>query len=247
MNIKLTLAYDGTRYYGWQKTKVGPSIEKTLQQTLNQILQHDIVLQAASRTDAGVHAVGQIVNFLTPKENLSLQKLKIGLNSLLPKDIAILDVEQVPSTFHPTLDCSSKEYHYYLCYGTAQLPQHRYFSWHYPHTVNIEKMRDTALMLTGEQNFAAFCNFKKNQQYSNYVRHVRTIHIVELENQRLRIEICGNNFLYKMVRNLVGTLTYVGSGKIDIAAIPAIVASGDRTQAGVTAPAHGLCLYRIYY
>ena len=203
INIKLTVAYDGGNYLGWQKTTMGPSIEETLQQVLEKILQEQIILQAASRTDAGVHAKGQIVNFLTQK-NPSLKRLKISLNCLLPKDIAVMDVEMADIDFHPTLDCRSKEYHYSVCYGTAQLPQHRFYSWHYPHALDISAMRAAALLLTGEHDYAAFCNFKKNHAYAHYVRQVELIDIIELPEELLCIRVRGNNFLYKMVRNLVG-------------------------------------------
>lgn len=246
LNIKLTVAYDGGNYLGWQKTSMGPSIEETLQRVLEQILQEQIVLQAASRTDAGVHAKGQIVNFLTHKTP-SLQRLKISLNCLLPKDIAVMHVEMADIDFHPTLDCRGKEYHYWVCNGTAQLPQHRFYSWHYPHALDVNVMRAAALLLAGEHDYAAFCNFKKNHAYAHYVRQVELIDIIELPEERLCIRVRGNNFLYKMVRNLVGTLVYVGCGKIDVEEIPGILGSQERPQAGVTAPAHGLCLQQVFY
>ncbi len=246
-NIKLTVAYDGTNYLGWQKTGMGPSIEETLQVVLERILQEKIVLQAASRTDAGVHAEGQIVNFLTGKPSLPLQRLQISLNRLLPKDIAILGVELAEEGFHPTLDCLGKEYNYTLCYGRAQLPMHRLYSWHYPHRLDIAAMHAAALQLTGEHDFTAFCNFKRNHTYVHYVRNVHTIMVNELPGQRLCLCVQGNNFLYKMVRNLVGTIVYAGCGKIAVADIPAIIAAGKRPSAGVTAPAHGLCLKRVFY
>lgn len=246
-NIKLKVAYDGTHYLGWQKTKMGPSIEEILENVLSQILQEELALQAASRTDAGVHAKGQIVNFIATKEIPSLQRLLVSLNCLLPKDIAVLDIEQAADDFHPTLDCISKEYHYWVCYGTAQLPHHRFYSWHYPHQLNIDAMQRTAKQLVGEHDFSTFCNFKKNSSYDHTIRRVQEITVTELPEQRVHFRIVGNNFLYKMVRNLVGTLVYVGRGKIQEESIPGILLSGDRTQAGVTAPAHGLCLHHVFY
>lgn len=245
-NIRLTVAYDGTHYLGWQKTHMGPSIEGTLEIVLSRILQEKINLQAASRTDAGVHAKGQIVNFIT-RNPFSLQRLLISINSLLPNDIAVLDIEQAQDNFHPTLDCISKEYHYSLCYGLAQLPHHRFFSWHYPQTLNITIMQRASECLVGEHDFSAFCNFKKNNNYTHYMRHVQEISILDLPDKRINFRIRGNNFLYKMVRNLVGTLVYVGCGKIDENSIPAILANKDRTKAGVTAPSHGLSLQKVYY
>lgn len=246
-NIKLMVAYDGTRFLGWQKTKMGPSIEDSLERVLTRILQHDITLQAASRTDAGVHAKGQVVNFFTGKVIPSLQRLLISMNCLLPKDIAVIDIEQVADDFHPTLDCKQKEYHYFVCYGAAQLPHHRFFSWHYPHALDIDAMQRAAQHLVGEHDFATFCNFKKNSSYDHTIRYVHEIAVTSLPDHRLHFRIIGNNFLYKMVRNLVGTMVYVGCGKIKEEAVAGILSSGDRTLAGVTAPALGLCLHRVYY
>jgi tRNA pseudouridine38-40 synthase len=246
-NIKLTVAYDGGAYLGWQKTPMGPSIEETLQTVLEQILQHPTPLQAASRTDAGVHALGQVVNFLSSKESIDLHRLQISLNSLLPKDIAVLDIEKVPPAFHPTLDCSGKEYHYNVCFGTAQLPHHRFYSWHYPYSLNLSSMQEAASFLIGTHDFSTFCNVKKNEKYDNHVREVKRLDITQTEEKRLRFQIEGNHFLYKMVRNLVGTLVYVGRGKLPIHSISSLLNSHDRKEAGVTAPAHGLFLFRVFY
>lgn len=245
-NIRLGLAYEGTHYLGWQKTMMGPSIEETLERTLKQILQHPIALQAASRTDAGVHAEGQVVNFFTPKE-ISLDKLQYSLNCLLPPDIAITSIVQAEDNFHPTLDSKGKEYHYHLCYGRVQLPHRRHVAWHYPTSLNIQAMQEAVPLLLGQRDFSAFCNVKKNSTYAHYTRYLEAISLDICENESLRFRIEGNNFLYKMVRNLVGTLVYVGCGKIPLETLPEIVKGGDRTRAGMTAPALGLCLYRVNY
>lgn len=246
-NIRLTIAYDGTNYFGWQKTHMGPSIESTLEKALFHILQEPIIVQAASRTDAGVHAKGQVVNILLSKAKPSLNQLWMSLNGLLPKDLVVLDVLQAADNFHPTLACISKEYHYSVCYGATQLPQLRLYSWHYSHSLDINKMRQAAAYLIGRHDFSAFCNFKKNSQYKHYERDVQAIDIIHSDEHQVRFKIIGNNFLYKMVRNLVGTLVYVGCGKIAVESLPAILSSKKRAQAGVTAPAHGLCLYQVNY
>lgn len=245
-NIKLQVAYEGTSYFGWQKTATGPSIEQTLQNVLEQILRHPVQLQAASRTDLGVHATGQIVNFITNKIN-DLHRLHYACNCLLPADIRILSIEDVPDCFHPTLDCAGKEYHYYLCNTAVQLPQHRLYSWHIPHSIQWAAMHEAIPLLTGEHDFKAFCNTRKNMVYESYVRHVTKIELTAIPENRLRIAITGNHFLYKMVRNLVGTLIYVGLGKIAAAEIPEILRFGSRPQAGITAPAHGLFLATAFY
>ncbi|HEV8051870.1 MAG TPA: tRNA pseudouridine(38-40) synthase TruA [Parachlamydiaceae bacterium] len=245
-NIRLKLAYDGSRYLGWQKTKMGPSIEETLESALLQILQHSVYLQAASRTDAGVHAVGQVVNFLTHKD-LLLDKLRHSLNCVLPNDIAIDTVEAALPDFHPTLDCKSKEYHYHVCYGRNQLPTQRHFAWHFPKELDLAAMREAIPLLTGKRDFTAFCNKRINNVYPHYTRYVESIEIHELPHKCLRLEIRGNNFLYKMVRNLVGTLLFIGCSKIRNVNLAEILASEDRRQAGITADAKGLFLMKVNY
>lgn len=246
-NLKLVIAYDGTAYLGWQKTCMGPSIEAVLQKTIEQIIQHPAPLQAASRTDAGVHACGQVVNFLTSKINLDLNKLRISLNSLLPKDIVVLQSEWMPASFHPTLDCNGKEYRYFICFGPIQLPQNRFTSWHVPSLLNLEAMQAALSLLIGTHDFSTFCNVKKNARYHDYIREIQSLKLEQFEEKRLLLKIRGNHFLYKMVRNLVGTLVDIGRGKISHEALPAILHSHSRPQAGVTAPPHGLFLYEVFY
>jgi len=246
-NLKLIVAYDGTAYFGWQKTEARPSVEAALQVVLERILQHPVSLQAASRTDAGVHAQAQVVNFSTPKEGLDFGKLRAGLNGLLPPDISVLSVEAMPTSFHPTLDCRGKEYRYFLCLDRVQFPHHRLYSWHIPHPLNIESMRRAVPFLTGQRDFSAFCNARKGTPYADRVREVQWIELIPLEGRRLCFRISGNHFLYKMVRNLVGTLVAIGRGKIHPEEIPAIMQAGLRCAVGVTAPAHGLFLHEVFY
>lgn len=246
-NIKLVIAYDGKDYLGWQKTRVGPSIEAALQEVIEQIIQHPAPLQAASRTDRGVHAQGQVVNFLTSKTGLDLRKFCMSLNSLLPKDIVVLQAELMPPSFHPTLDCTGKEYRYFLCFGSHQLPHHRFYSWHVPYHLNLTVMRQAFPFFIGTHDFAAFCNVRENAHYTDYIRKVQFLELFELEGKRLFFRIGGSHFLYKMVRNIVGTLVDVGRGKLGLEALPAILESRCRPKAGVTAPSHGLFLYEACY
>lgn len=225
---------------------MGQSIEASLQAAIEQVLQHPISLQAASRTDAGVHAEGQVINFFTSK-SIDLDRLKISLNSLLAQDIVVLQANKMDAGFHPTLDCLSKEYRYYICYGPTQMPQHRFYSWHYHYELNLENMRKATEYFIGNHDFSAFCNVKKNHTYSHYQRAIEELEILEIDRNRLCIRIKGPNFLYKMVRNIVGTLVYVGHDKIQPDQIPEILDSQSRPLAGVTAPAHGLFLYHVAY
>lgn len=246
-NIKLIIAYDGKNYLGWQKTQMGPSIEMSLQQTIEQILQHPSPLQAASRTDAGVHAEGQVVNFFTDHDHLDLQKFQVSLNQLLPKDIVIINAKQMPSTFHPTIDCKGKEYRYYICQGATQLPKHRFYAWHVRHSLNLKLINQAIPYFIGRRIFASFCNVKKNAHYQSYEREVQEIELINEEEAALCFRIKGNHFLYKMVRNMVGTLVDIGRGKLEIDTLPMIFNSNKRSLAGVTAPAHGLFLHEVFY
>lgn len=240
-NIKLLIAYDGTRYRGWQN-----SIEKSLKEILEKICQHPIQLQAASRTDAGVHAYGQVANFNTPKE-INLGQLQCSLNQLLPKDIVIRQLEYVPETFHPTLNAKSKEYRYYLCLGKFQLPHHRLYSWHVYQKLDFAAMESAAQILCGTRDFSSFCNQGSDSSYTHFVREITSIEILRLPENRLSFIIRGNSFLFRMVRNIVGTLIYIGRGKLALEDLSAILKACDRTCAGVTAPAHGLFLHEVFY
>ncbi len=242
-NIKATIAYCGTHYLGFQKTKEGPSIEEALEKAFAQILRKEITIQAASRTDRGVHARGQVMNFFSAIDHLpALQK---SVQAVLPKDIALLSLEFAEPTFHATLDCHSKEYRYFICNGPIQLPFYRQESWHYPYTLHMCSMQKAADFLIGEHNFAAFCNQKLEPEEG--VRKIDSITIETLPENRLQIAVIGNRFLYKMVRTLVGTLVYIGAGKIPLEELPLILQSRDRTKAGMTAPAKGLFLQQVNY
>jgi tRNA pseudouridine38-40 synthase len=245
-NIQLTIAYDGSRYLGWQQTPTGMSIEACIKAALEQILQHEVHLQAASRTDAGVHAIGQIANFFSDK-TFDIKRLQISMNQLLPKDIAILDVAERGESFHPTLDCKSKAYEYSVCCGKYQLPQRRLFSWHYPYEIDLEQMRSAIPVFIGFKDFTSFTNHKKNETYEHHFRRVLSIEVVEKDFGTIVLRLTGEHFMYKMVRNIVGTLVYVGNGKIELDDVRKIMTSGDRTEAGPTAPAHGLTLVSVVY
>lgn len=257
MNIALIIAYEGTSYFGWQKTHCGPSIEEVLQITLEKILQHPIKLQAASRTDRGVHAKGQVVNFFTSKfdhflnDPIAVQKnlnqLLNSLNDLLPKDLAIINISKKDTAFHPTIDCLKKEYRYYIFNEPYQLPWTRHIRWHCYKPLNIQAMNEAIVLLIGHKDFSAFCNVKKNEAYETKVRNLLEIKIHKLGYGELEIHVIGNNFLYKMVRNIVGTLVYIGLGKLNKEQLLLALENKDRTLIGMTAPAHGLFLYKVYY
>jgi tRNA pseudouridine38-40 synthase len=244
-NIKLVIAYLGSSFVGWQKTKMGLSVEETLEKTLQQVLQHEVKLQAASRTDAGVHAEGQVVNFKTQKF-FCLKSLQRRLNFMLAKNISVISIERAADSFHPTLSCLQKEYWYHLCYGSVQIPFFRYTSWHFPSLLDLTQMQKGAEYLTGIHDFSTFCN-ERALWDRDPVCKVEKIEILPLPMQRLCISITADHFLYRMARNIAGTLAYVGRGKLTADQIPSILANKDRSQAGITAPAHGLTLKQVFY
>lgn len=236
-NFVLKLAYDGTSFLGWH-----PGIEAILKEKLETLLQHPVRIQAASRTDKGVHAKEQVVNVF------SYNQLNIkALRSMLPKAITLLDCTEKEIPFHPTLAAKGKEYHYFVCNGMTQLPWHRHTSWHVPYPLTMSAMEEAAHHLIGTHDFAAFCNQKQGEVYTDTVRTIRALTINPLEENRLCFKIEGTSFLYKMVRNIVGTLVYVGRGKMETGSLPSLLRKKDRTQIGVCAPACGLFLTRVFY
>ncbi|MCB1085263.1 MAG: tRNA pseudouridine(38-40) synthase TruA [Chlamydiia bacterium] len=244
MNIKLVVAYDGTDFFGWQASIDGETIEAALQRVLEKIYQHPIALQAASRTDRGVHAARQVVNYKTEKE-LDLDRLLISLNQLLPETIRVLEAKKVEERFHPTLDAQGKIYHYHLCTGGVQSPFRRHFSWHIHTPLDLSLMREGASHFLGTRDFASLTNAQEPRP-NETVRTLRRLDIFEVEGG-IRFEVEGDNFLYKMVRNLVGTLVYLGQGKLTLEEVRSLLKRQDRTYAGVTAPARGLTLFQVIY
>lgn len=244
--IKLEIAYDGAAYLGWQDVKTGAHIEASIKRVLEQILQEEIHLEAASRTDSGVHAIGQVACF-TCEKLPSLTNLKKSLNSLLADDIRIRKIDAVDLDFHPSLDCISKEYHYQVCFDEVQMPCERFSFWHYPAALDLEIMRQEAADFIGEKDFSAFCNQPQKDLYEHCIRKIERIDIFELPQKRLRFEIEGNRFLFRMVRNIVGYLLYVGSSRLPAKGLSAILESKKRENAGITADAKGLFLVKVKY
>jgi tRNA pseudouridine38-40 synthase len=232
---QLILAYDGTRYFGWQKTAAGKSIQEELIQAIAQITGELVAVEAASRTDRGVHAEGQVAQFSLEKK-IDPAKLQRGLNAVLPSDIRALQLTY--REFHPTLDAVGKEYHYKMSLGPVQDPMVRLYAWHFRYPLNRDHVERAAQDLIGTHDFSAFANEKEE----NAICTVKSIFFY-----KDHFAIQGDRFLYKMVRNLVGTLVYVGCGKIDPDNMGEILASRDRKKGGITAPAHGLYLHQVFY
>ncbi len=245
-NYQLIIAYQGAAYQGWQKTPMGPSIEEKLEQALFQILRHSVALQAASRTDAGVHAEGQVVNFILNTSLPDLSQFLHRLNGILPRDIRVLSLTEKPTSFHPTLDAKAKEYTYWICTDRVQLPPYRTLSWHFPYPLDLNVLKSTIPYLLGTHDFSSFCN-ERHLWTRSTLCTLNRIQYTPMPYQRLHIDIQGDHFLYKMVRNLIGTLAYIGSGKMPLERLLLLLQTKDRTLAGPTAPAHGLRLRQVFY
>jgi len=243
-NLKIILEYQGTNYHGFQRQTNGLTIQEVLEDKLTILTKESIVVYSSGRTDAGVHAYGQVVNFLT-SSTISCNKLALGLNSLLPEDIAIKSVQEMPLEFHARYSSVSKVYCYNIWNSSLHSALLRDFVYFFPRKLDVEKMREGAKYLLGEHDFSAFCSI--NSSARSYVRNVKLLEIREKEESLLEIEIEANGFLYNMVRIIVGTLIEVGLNKISPLKVKDILASGNRCEAGNTAPAKGLFLKEVKY
>lgn len=242
-NIKLTIEYDGTAYAGWQIQPNGVTIQETLERALAQLLGGPVRLHSSGRTDAGVHALGMVAAFRTEK-TLPLRAFTDGLNSLLPRDIAIRGGEEMPAAFHPRFDAVGKHYRYTIFTGRYRSPLQRLYAWHLHRPLDIAAMRRAADHLVGEKDFAAFrgagCAAKTT------IRRVDAVDI-DAAGEFIRVDVRGSGFLKHMVRMMVGTLVEVGVGRLSPDDVPAFFAPSGSLAKGVTAPAHGLCLVEVYY
>ena len=248
-HVVLVLAYDGTAYYGWQQTKEGPSIEASLASVLFQLFQEPIHLQAASRTDRGVHAEWQVVDFTAPKPVKDFHRLLISLNELLPPDIRCRQAFKAPTQeFHPTLDVVKKTYRYLISTGPVQLPLLRYTHWHVHYPLNLPLLYESTKEFLGTKDFRGLCNRRADLKEDDTVRTVYSVEVREdASAQTLTVHIEADHFLYKMVRNIVGTMVWIARGKIPPNSIDSALQSRKRALAGVTAPAHGLSLVHVTY
>ncbi len=242
-NIKLTIEYDGTAYHGWQRQPRHISIQQVIKEKIEIIAKEKINLIGASRTDAGVHALGQVTNFRTESRMDEGEWLR-ALNSLLPSDIVIKKTETVPFDFHSRFSARGKQYKYLILNQPVPSALNRNYAWHIPYPLKITGMRKAARFLIGRHNFSSFrassCSAK------NPVRTIKRLTITK-KDSFIQFTIEADAFLHHMVRNIVGTLVYVGMGKLLPTQIENILKSKDRRLAGKTAPPHGLYLVKVKY
>ena len=241
--IKLTVAYDGTNYCGWQVQPNGITIEEVLNKTLSKLTGEDICIIGASRTDSGVHAMGNVAVFDT-ETTIPPERIAMSLNQRLPEDIVIVKSEEVAADFHPRYCNCSKTYEYHIINTRIPVPTNRLTNYFVSYNLNIDDMRKAAAYLVGEHDFASFCNVRTNVEST--VRTITALDILQNGNE-ITVRITGNGFLYNMVRIIVGTLIRVGRGFYEPEKVKEILEAKERTAAGVTAPAHGLMLMQIDY
>ena len=240
---KLVVAYDGSKYCGWQIQPNGITIEEVLNQTLSELMQQPIKVQGASRTDAGVHALGNVAIF-DGVTTIPGSRIAYALNQKLPDDIVVMKSEEVPRDWHPRFCQSIKTYEYSIKNAKLPDPTKRYTHLLMSYDLDIEKMKETAKYFVGEHDFANFCRTKGDVKST-----IRTIYQLDLAQHQdvITVRVRGNGFLYNMVRMIVGALLLVGRGEYSPEQVKDMLDFPGKEVAKITAPAHGLTLVSIEY
>ena len=241
--VKLTIAYDGTNYCGWQIQPNGITIEEVINKALSKLTGENVVVIGASRTDSGVHAMGNVAVFDT-ETTIPADRIAMAVNRILPEDIVVVKSEEVVSDFHPRYCNCEKTYEYHIVNTRIPIPTKRLTNYFVSYELDIDKMREGAAYLVGEHDFASFCNIKTD--VDSTVRTVKELEILK-NGDEITIRIGGNGFLYNMVRIIVGTLIRVGRGFYQPEQVKEILEAKNRKAAGVTAPPHALMLMEIRY
>ena len=252
-NIRATLAYDGTDYHGFQVQPGVPSIQGALIEAIASLTGETVAVHGSGRTDAGVHARGQVVNFET-SSRLPIDRWCRALNARLPHDIAVWAAEEVPLDFHARKSSKRKTYCYTINGNRYPDPMHRRMEYHHPGPLDVSAMREAIRGLEGEHDFTSFCSVRAESE--SKVRTIFEARLAQADVEgmetapgvgRIRLFFTGNGFLYNMVRIMAGTLLAVGEGKLGPADIPRILQAKDRAAAGPTAKPHGLSLWSVDY
>ncbi|MCA3012946.1 MAG: tRNA pseudouridine(38-40) synthase TruA [Myxococcaceae bacterium] len=242
--VKLVLEYDGSNYVGWQLQQNGPSIQGRLQRALQELLEAPVAVTAAGRTDAGVHATGQVVAFDSPRQ-LPTRAYWMGLNGLLPDDIAVVSAEEVDAAFDPRRWARGKRYRYRIGNRRSRSPLRRTSHWEIFQPLNLAAMQESVHVLLGTHDFSGFR--AADCQAMHPVRKITKVELSGVSGDELALVIEGTAFLKHMVRNIVGSVAEVGRGKQPPSYIADILRHGERTRAGQTAPPQGLTLEAVFY
>jgi tRNA pseudouridine38-40 synthase len=244
-NVKLVIAYDGTGFHGFaiQKGSVR-TVQGVLRDTLTRLAGRPVVVTGAGRTDAGVHASGQVVNFDLEAWPCPVERMPLALNAFLPLDLAVVSAREVPDQFHARFWARNKTYVYTVYNEALRSPLLNRYSWHVGPGLDVGAMREAASRLTGVHDFAAFQ--VAGTPVSSTVRHLFRA-VVEADGPLVRLTFCADGFLYKMVRMMAGTLVEVGRGKLAPSRVTGLLAAGKSGRGGPAAPAQGLCLTEVCY
>lgn len=247
LKFKLTIAYDGTAYEGWQVQKIGTGVQEKVESALAKLFPAAPRVHSSSRTDTGVHALGMVAHFEVPRAGFRMtpRKLLLALNAHLPEDVRVMAVARALENFHARFDAHGKQYRYVVWNHAAMNPLQRAMAWHVTRPLDLKAMRAAAPLFVGKHDFQSFA---ANPGYTKETT-VRLLTRCEIKKSgpQLTFIIEGDGFLYKMCRSIVGTLVQVGLGKFPAEEIKAMLAKRDRRVAGMTAPAHGLVLWRVFY
>ena len=247
MKFKLVIAYDGTGYVGWQVQKIGTGVQQLVETALAKLFPGAPRLHSSSRTDTGVHALGMVAHFEVPTAgvNMTARKLALALNAHLPADIRVVSAARARADFHARFQAGGKQYRYLVWNHPAMNPLLRHAAWHVPRRLDPGAMRAAAARFVGQHNFQSF---SANPGYRRATT-VRTLTRCELKKSgsQYTFIIEGDGFLYKMCRGIVGTIVQAGLGKFPPEEVDAMLAQSDRRVAGMTAPAHGLVLWKVFY
>jgi tRNA pseudouridine38-40 synthase len=247
LKFKLTVAYDGGGYEGWQTQKTGTGVQEKLEAALAKLFPSHPRVHSSSRTDTGVHALGMVAHFAVPRAEgrFPARKLVLALNAWLPEDIRVLSARRVPGNFHARFQATGKQYRYFVWNHFVMNPLIRPTTWHVPRPLDLPAMRQAAALFVGRHDFRSLT---ANPGYAREST-IRTLSRCEIKRsgRLLTFIIDGDGFLYKMCRAIVGTLVQVGQGKIPADDIRRRLARQDRRAAGMTAPAHGLVLWKVFY
>lgn len=244
-NIKLVVAYNGAAYHGWQRQADGiVTVQQEIEDIATRVMKHRVILFGAGRTDAGVHADGQVANFYTTNFRIPLRGLRMAINARLPHDIAIRSAQEVPEPFHASRSAVGKTYRYRIFTGPERPVGLHKQIYHYWRPLDVDRMRRAARRILGEHDFRGFATSAEQRENT-----VRTVYRCEVSSvgQEIRVQVQGNGFLYNMVRNIVGTLVEVGRGHWEPDRIDLILSTRDRRNAGPTAPPDGLSLVCVHY
>lgn len=247
VRVRLTIAYDGTAYAGWQVQKIGTGVQERVEAALAKLFPSAPRLHSSSRTDTGVHALGMVAHFDLPRPELRMpmRKVALALNAHLPVDIRVRSASRGRPGFHARFSAAGKQYRYLIWNGPAMNPLQRHYAWHVPRPLDLAAMRTAAALLVGRRDFKSFAGTHPYPVGST----VRTLRRCDLRRAgaQLTVVLEADGFLYKMCRGIVGTLVQVGLGKFTAADVGRMLEQRDRRVGGMTAPAHGLVLWRVFY